>query len=76
MLAMVQGVLICLLTHAQDVYVLLLALSPQVTCEGDQYGLHVTFMLPAHFKDKCPDQLLASLGVKIHPILFTKGVYI
>ena len=51
----------------------IVALIPQITCEGDQYGLHVTYMLPAHLKDKCPDQLLTSQGIKIFPILLTKG---
>ena len=55
------------------IFDILLALTPQISCEGDQYGLHVTFILPAYLKDKCPSQLLASQGVKIHPVLFTKG---
>ena len=50
-----------------------LALTPQISCEGDQYGLHVTFTLPAHLKDKCPYQLSMAQGIKIHPVLFTKG---
>ena len=50
-----------------------LALTPQISCEGDQYGLHVTFTLPAHLKDKCPYQLSMAQGIRIHPVLFTKG---
>ena len=33
----------------------------------------MTFTLPAHLKDKCPYQLSMAQGIKIHPVLFTKG---
>ena len=56
-----------------NIFTILLALTPQISCEGDQYGLHVTFTLPAHLKEKCPDQLLIAQFIKIHPVLFTKG---
>ena len=49
------------------------ALTPEISCEGDQYGLRVTFTLPAHLKDKCPYQLLIAQGIKVYPVLFTKG---